>query len=495
MNKAARILVVEDESIVAFNLQQRLEQMGYDVPAVAVSGEESIEMVSRLMPDLVLMDIHIQGDMDGIEVASRLQETHAVPVIYLTAYSEDSTLERARKTRPYGYLLKPFSERELHATIQMAFERHKLETELTHNQRLLQQALDAASMGVIEVDTATCTVTASARTADLLGHPGQQTMSIQELLSQVDANDRAAIEARLTENLNDLKQFSEEFRVLSKNNGARWVRVEAARWPSQRFAGVVQDVSDRKHGEIRLKMLNDGLEKLVTERTAELNLSIKELEAFSYSVAHDLRAPIRAIVGFSKELLLRHPADLGEDTQALVERISAAGQRMNALIDALLNMSRLTQVPLQLDVVHISEIASEIADQLMRAEPDRVAQVRVAPRLTMVADLALVRSVVDNLLRNAWKFTARCEVTRIDVGSEIRNGETVFFVRDNGCGFDMAQATRLFGPFQRLHREQDYAGTGIGLTIVQRIVMRHGGRVWAVAAPNQGATFYFTLSS
>ncbi|MCY1543978.1 Phytochrome-like protein cph1 [compost metagenome] len=168
---------------------------------------------------------------------------------------------------------------------------------------------------------------------------------------------------------------------------------------------------------------------------------------------------------------------------------------MNALIDALLNMSRLTQVPMQLDVVHISEIASEIADQLMRAEPDRVAQVRVAPGLTVMADLALVRSVVDNLLRNAWKFTARCEVTRIDIGSETRNGETVFFVRDNGCGFDMAHATRLFGPFQRLHREQDYAGTGIGLTIVQRIVMRHGGRVWAVAAPNQGATFYFTLSS
>lgn len=495
MNKAARILVVEDESIVAFNLQQRLEQMGYDVPAVAVSGEESIEMVSRLMPDLVLMDIHIQGDMDGIEVASRLQETHSVPVIYLTAYSEDSTLERARKTRPYGYLLKPFSERELHATIQMAFERHKLETELTHNQRLLQQALDAASMGVIELDTATSIVTASARTADLLGHPGKQTMSIQDLLSQVDASDRAAIQARLTENLNDLKQFSEEFRVLSKNNGARWVRVEAARWPSQRFAGVVQDVSDRKQGEIRLKMLNDGLEKLVTERTAELNLSIKELEAFSYSVAHDLRAPIRAIVGFSKELLLQHPSDLGEDTLALVERISAAGQRMGALIDALLNMSRLTQVPLQLDVVHISEVASEIADQLMRAEPDRVAQVRVAPGLTVMADLALVRSVVDNLLRNAWKFTARCEVTRIDIGSETRNGETVFFVRDNGCGFDMAHATRLFGPFQRLHREQEYAGTGIGLTIVQRIVMRHGGRVWAVAAPNQGATFHFTLSS
>jgi PAS domain S-box-containing protein len=495
MNRPSRILVVEDESIVAFNLQQRLSQLGYDVPAIAVSGDECMEMFSKTQPDLVLMDIHIQGDMDGIEVASRLRETHSAPVIYLTAYSEDSTLERARQTRPYGYLLKPFSERELHATIQMAFERHKLEVELVDHQRLLQQALEAASMGVLELDTATSAITASPRTADLLGWPQNQSHDRDDLLSCVDAEERAEVTTRLDESLAELKRFSEEFRVLSKDVPPRWIKLDAGHASGQRMTGVVQDISERKNSELRLKLLNDSLERLVAERTTELKQCLKELEAFSYSVAHDLRSPVRVIVGFSQELLREHASELGTDSLDLINRIVTAGQRMGALIDALLHMSRLNQLPMQLRVVNVSEIASEIAAQLMEAAPERVAQVRIAPNLEAMADPTLVRSLLDNLLRNAWKFSARKEITHIDVGSKTLNGETIFFVRDNGCGFDMASADRLFGPFQRLHREDEYAGTGIGLTIVQRIVMRHGGRVWAFSEPGLGAAFHFTLST
>jgi signal transduction histidine kinase len=494
MNNPARILVVEDESIVAFSLQQRLSKLGYDVPAIAVSGQESFDLVEQTLPDLVLMDIHIQGDLDGIDVASRLQETHSIPVIYLTAYSEDSTLERARKTRPYGYLLKPFSERELHATIQMAFERHKLETELVDSRRLLQQALDAASLGVLELDKASSAITTSPRTADLIGWQQDQPHTLADLLSRVDAGERGTITAKLHESLSDLKHFSEEFRILAEGLPPRWIKLDAGHASDHRMTGLVQDISERKHSEIRLKMLNEGLENLVTERTNELHQSLKELEAFSYSVAHDLRAPVRAIVGFSHELIREHPAELGEDGLDLVRRISA-GERMGALISALLHMSRLSQVPMQLRVVDFSAIACEIATQLMDADPTRVAQVRVSPKLEAMADPTLVHSLLDNLIRNAWKFCARGEITHIDVGSKVINGETVFFVRDNGGGFDMASADRLFGPFQRLHREDEYAGTGIGLTIVQRIVMRHGGRVWAFSEPGLGAAFHFTLSA
>lgn len=495
MNTPARILVVEDESIVAFNLQQRLSQMGYDVPAIAVSGEESIDLVQQTQPDLVLMDIHIQGDMDGIDVAAQLQQSNPVPVIYLTAYSEDSTLERARKTRPYGYLLKPFSERELHATIQMAFERQKLEKELTDKQRLLQQALDAASMGVMEYDAPSGDFKPSARTAELLGLALEPSLPLTEVLARIDDQDRPSIEQRIQESLSELKRFSEEFRVLADSlSTPRWVRIEADQWPGQRLIGVVQDISERKNSEIRLQSLNEGLEKLVTERTAELRQSLKELEAFSYSVAHDLRSPVRAIVGFSQELIREQPADLGNDGLDLVRRIAMAGQRMGTLIDALLHMARLNQLPMQLKPVDISEMASEIAAQLLESSPERVAQIRIAPNLEAMADPTLVRSVLDNLMRNAWKFTARSDITHIDVGAKHLDGETVFFVRDNGCGFDMAMANRLFGPFQRLHRDDEYAGTGIGLTIVQRIVMRHGGRVWAFAEPGHGAAFHFTLA-
>lgn len=495
MKNPARILVVEDEAIVALNLQQRLELLGYDVPAIAASGQESLDLINDLLPDLVLMDIHIQGHMDGIEVASRLRQSHPVPVIYLTAYAEDATLERARQTQPYGYLLKPFSERELHATIQMAFERHKLELELVDKQQLLQQALDAASMGVLDMDMTTLGITASTRTSELLGWPTQQPLTVADLLSRVDTSDRDAIATKLQESLTALHAFSEEFRVLAEDASPRWLKLDAGHSARRRLTGVVQDISERKNTEIRLKLLNDGLENLVTERTSELHLSLKELEAFSFSVAHDLRSPIRAIVGFSQELLRAHPGELGADGLELVDRIAVAGLRMGALIDALLNMSRLTQATMRLNAVNLSDIAGELSAQLMSAEPDRIAHIRVAPGMTALADLVLVRSVIDNLLRNAWKFSARSPITRIDVGTEDQLGETVFFVRDNGCGFDMAFANRLFGPFQRLHREEEYTGTGIGLTIVQRIVMRHGGRVWAVATPGEGATFFFTLSA
>lgn len=495
MKSPARILVVEDESIVAFNLQQRLEQLGYDVPAIAVSGQESLDLVDETMPDLVLMDIHIQGDMDGIDVASRLRETHAVPVIYLTAYSEDSTLERARQTCPYGYLLKPFSERELHATIQMAFERHRLESELQRNQRLLQQALDAADMGVMELDARSRQLNASARTSELLGCPEGSTLTLHDLLECVDSSERDILASKFDESLATLRRFNEEFRLLAQNHTPRWIRIDAKVWPDHRMTGVVQDVSSQKSAEQRLRMLNEGLESLVSERTAELKQSLKELEAFSYSVAHDLRAPLRAIVGFSRELIREHPSDLGRDGLDLINRIATASQRMGALIDALLHMARLNQLPLQLRVVNVSHLASEIAAQLMESEPERVADVRVSPNLEAMADPTLVHSLLDNLLRNAWKFCARSNVTRIDVGARTVQGETVFYVRDNGCGFDMAAADRLFGAFQRLHRQDEYAGTGIGLTIVQRIVMRHGGRVWAYSEPGKGAAFHFTLAA
>jgi signal transduction histidine kinase len=495
MKNPARILVVEDESIVAFNLQQRLSQLGYDVPAIAVSGQESFELVAQTQPDLVLMDIHIQGDLDGIEVAERLQQTHAIPVIYLTAYSEDSTLERARKTRPYGYLLKPFSERELHATIQMAFERQQLETELVDSRRLLQQALDAASLGVLELDKTSAAIVPSPRTAALIGWPVDAPLTLADLLARVSEDERDTISAKLHESLSDLKHFSEEFRVLAEGLPPRWIKLDAGHASKNRLTGVVQDISERKQSELRLKMLNEGLESLVTERTGELRQCLKELEAFSYSVAHDLRSPVRVIVGFCHELLREQPTTLGDDGLDLVRRIASASQRMGALIDALLHMARMNQLPMQLRVVDISAMASEIAAQLMEGEPARVAHVHVAPGLEAMADPTLVHSLLDNLMRNAWKYSARRDVARIEVGARRVDGETVFFVRDNGCGFDMAAASRLFGPFQRLHRDDEYSGTGIGLTIVQRIAMRHGGRVWAIAETGQGATFHFTLSS
>lgn len=493
MNSTAHILIVEDEAIVAFNLQQRLTQMGYHVPDVAVSGNETLQIVSKAPPDLILMDIHIEGGMDGIDVAARIHETSPVPVIYLTAYSEDATLERARKTRPYGYLIKPFSERELHATIQMALERHSAEEALAESQQLLQQALVAAHMGTVEFDCDSSQVRLSACSAHLMGQTTDRALSFAEFLSAVNDADRAAVAMHLGACTEPRQGFSQEFRVGQDNHTDHWIKIDASPQPGHRLSGIVQDITVRKGAEIRMGQLNESLEQQVSERTSELQQSLSELETFTYSAAHDLRAPIRAIAGLSTVVIEDHAEGLGAQGVKLLRTMGSSAQRMGALIDALLEMSHLSRSAMNLTGVDISQMASELAESLMASEPERRSVITVAPDLHALADPTLVRCVIDNLMRNAWKFSARKETTRIEVGSLMHEEGPVFFVRDEGCGFDMKFAERLFAPFNRLHNQSEFSGSGIGLSIVKRIVTRHGGRIWTQSVPGEGSTFFFTL--
>lgn len=492
MKPSAHILIVEDEGIVAFNLQQRLSHMGYHVPDVAVSGTETLALVAQSRPDLILMDIHIEGAMDGIDVAARIHETNPVPVVYLTAYSEDATLERARQTRPYGYLIKPFSERELHATIQMALERHEVEKALAESRQLLQQALDSAQMGTVEIDCSTNRLRLSRKSAHLIGQPEDRALSFDEFLSAVNEADRPAITVLMDRTDSQPQRFSEEFRVLNDGQ-ARWIKVDASPLPGQRLSGIVQNITARKAAELHLQELNERLEQQVIERTSELEQSLRELEAFTYSAAHDLRAPIRAIAGLSQVVIEDFGEGLGAQGIKLLKTMGSSAVRMGDLIDALLEMSRLSRSAMSLSEVDISQVASELGELLMTSEPGRRALISVAPDLTALADPTLVRCVLDNLMRNAWKFSARKETTCIEVGSLVHEEGPVFFVRDEGCGFDMKFAERLFAPFNRLHSQSEFSGSGIGLSIVKRVVTRHGGRIWAHSVPGEGSTFFFTL--
>jgi len=261
----------------------------------------------------------------------------------------------------------------------------------------------------------------------------------------------------------------------------------------QYWVGTNTDITEQKRAAEALRHFNDILEQRVQQRTTELEASNEELESFSYSVAHDLRSPLRAMDGYSKYLLERYPDRLGERGADYLGRIRAAAQRMGRLIDDLLNLARIGRQPLQLATVDLSALAAGLVADLRRRDPDRQAMVEVAPRLTAIGDESMLRIVLGNLLENAWKFTGTRAETRITVGSMERDGQRVFFVRDNGVGFDMAYTDKLFQPFHRLHSEQEFPGTGIGLAIVQRILTRHGGRVWADAAIQQGASFYFTV--
>jgi len=238
------------------------------------------------------------------------------------------------------------------------------------------------------------------------------------------------------------------------------------------------------------------LERKVEARTQDLAAANKELEAFSYSVSHDLRAPLRAIDGFSKALLTSYAGQLDEKGQHYLQRVRAGTQRMGQLIDDLLGLARVSRRELIRRSIDVSEIAQKVANELHSRHPGREVKVDVAPGLRAEGDPQLLAIVLENLMGNAWKFTSKREDARISVEGRRDGGRaTVFSIRDNGAGFDMQYADKLFGAFQRLHSDSDFEGTGIGLATVQRIVVRHGGRIWAEGEPGKGAVFNFTLES
>jgi light-regulated signal transduction histidine kinase (bacteriophytochrome) len=242
-----------------------------------------------------------------------------------------------------------------------------------------------------------------------------------------------------------------------------------------------------------VRRVNEELEQRVIDRTRQLEAANRELESFAYAVSHDLRAPLRSLSGYSQILHDAAGAQLDESSRKHLQRIQEACQRMAALIDDLLKLSRLSRSEFNPRPVNLSQIAQEAANAVREHHPGYEVQLAVEPDLAVTGDPRLLRIALENLLGNAWKYTARTSRPRVEVGHQIQAGEAVYFVRDNGVGFDMAYASKLFVPFQRLHTESQFAGTGIGLVTVQRIIARHGGRIWADAKPEAGATFYFTL--
>lgn len=295
----------------------------------------------------------------------------------------------------------------------------------------------------------------------------------------------------------EIQSYSLEKRYVHRDRTIFWITITVAlmrkHGKPQYFISVIEDISKRKAAEAEIRQLNEELESRVEARTAELTAANRELEAFSYTVSHDLRAPLRSIEGFSQIVLEDYGDRIPAEARAYLARVCVSTKNMGQLIDDLLEFSRLGRKALTTQPVELRDIAERCIAELREAYPDRSIDVVLGDLPPWQCDPALMRQVFANLLSNAVKFARNGVDPHVSVGTLTQGNETVLYVRDTGSGFDMRYASKIFGVFERLHRAEDYEGTGVGLAIVKRIIERHGGRVWAESQPGQGATFYFTL--
>ncbi|HSB00892.1 MAG TPA: PAS domain S-box protein, partial [Anaerolineales bacterium] len=376
--------------------------------------------------------------------------------------------------------------------------RKEAEEALQLKDKLLHLTSEMAKVGGWEFDARTLQGTWTdevARIHDL--DPSQEAANVEIGLSFYEGEARTRIEQAIKAAIELGTPYDLELEIVSARGNRKWIRTIALPVMNEgkviKIQGIFQDITERKQAEQEIRLLNELLEQRVIERTAQLELANKELEAFSYSVSHDLRAPLRAIDGYTRILVEDYEATLDAEGKRICGVISAEARRMGQLIDDLLAFSRLGRKAMYFSKIDMKALAASIFSELIKGEDQERIDFQITRLPPVNADLALIRQVWVNLLANAIKFTSRKERAVIRVGSKQSADEYIYYVHDTGAGFDMEYVDKLFGVFQRLHGESEFEGTGVGLAIVQRIVRRHGGRVWAEGEPGKGATFYFAL--
>ncbi|NNN05541.1 MAG: PAS domain-containing protein [Elusimicrobia bacterium] len=482
---AGRVLIVGAGGEGGSELEAALKERGFDVVS-AGSGAEALKLLDEDFA-AVLLDASMPG-MDGAqtaELAGRCERGRGTPIIFMTGECKAREFADGRGARcAYECVFKPHAPQMLSAKIAHAHVNDQCG-------RFFSLSLDM--LGVIGFDdrprelSASWESTLGCARKELLG------MRLDDLLHP---DDRAAARQRVAElRAAAGAPLTWENRILRRDGTCRRLLWRAAAFERDEvYYAAVRDVTESRDMEERVRGLNAELEKRVSARTAELEAANRELEAFAYSVSHDLRAPLRKIDGFSGILARRCGAGLDEESRRLIKVIGEGCSLMGRLIDDLLEFSRLGRKEMRSGDVDMTALARGVLEDLLKQAPGRRVDIRLLPLPSARGDAALLRQVLVNLLSNALKFTRGRPDAEVEIGAAAGGeAENVYFVKDNGAGFDMRHAGKLFGVFQRLHTSEEFEGTGIGLALASRIVKRHGGRIWAQGAPGAGATFSFAL--
>jgi signal transduction histidine kinase len=440
------ILIAEDSPTQSENLRYFLERHGYQVVA-AKNGREALDLMARHKPHLLISDI-VMPEMDGYELCHCIrsdQELRDLPIIFLSVLSDPRDIMKSLECGADSFLIKPFKEEPL-------IERIRL---LLNSQALRKHE--------------------RAEPVEVVFHGKKYLVNADRLqiMNLLVSTYEAAVETNL-----ELLETQRELKAKS----------DALQTQNQELKNLAGELDFER---ARIKDLNEEL----ADHVRQLEVANKELKSFSYSVSHDLRAPLRGIAGFAKILQEDYGDKLDSQGLEYLQMLHKASEQMNELISALLVLSRVSQTEMRRQVVDLSGLVRAIVENLKSSAPDRQVEFAIADGLTASGDPTLLRMMLENLLGNAWKFTGKNPQARIEFGAQNSAAGRTFFISDNGVGFDMKYADKLFGAFQRLHATNEFPGTGIGLATVQRVINRHGGRIWTEGEVDKGATFYFTLGS
>ena len=532
----AKLLIVDDEVAQMTAMCHTLEDTGYATTGFA-SAHAALAALREQEFDLVLTDL-MMPDMDGIALIKAGQEIDRdLVAVVMTGHGAVETAVQAMQAGALDYIQKPFKLRDIlpvitraltvrrlrteNIQLRQAVAIHELSTAFTDElnpasvaNKVAEAAFEQTANGAVSV----LIVAEDGQALQVAAARGPNAQQIAGMSIPCDDAIRAWVAQLRPKLLNSSAWAPADF-YLNYGPDAFDYATCVPMLAGGDFVGILNFTCGPPARTVtrgQLKMLNtlagtaaaamqvaslldrlhrtnDELEQRVQERTAQLEAANNELEAFSYSVSHDLRAPLRAIMGYSEILLQECRPTLSADAQRQFDTISAAAHRMGELIEDLLELAHLSRQTLLKVQIQPARLVKQVLGELRSAHPDREVAIKMAELPECMADESLLRQVYVNLLSNAFKFTGQRNPAVVEIGTLEQPDETVYFVRDNGAGFDMQHVARLFGVFQRLHGASEFAGTGIGLSIVQRIVNRHGGRVWAEGAVGEGATFYFTL--
>jgi len=488
------ILVVDDQLQNIELLEAHLVTQGYEI-VQAASGEDALEKLFNNQIDLVLLDVMMPG-MSGIEVLEKLRadkKTRLLPVVMVTVLKETEDRVRALEAGCDDFISKPFNKHELLARVRSLLRIKALHDEVDEARDYAEAITETVREPLIVLNKDLLVITANRAYYRIF----KGTPDAIENEYFYDLQNGSWNFPKLRNLLKDIIEKSttfDDFEVDFEVPGAgRRVLLLNARRIDREGTELIllalEDITDRRLTEENIKKLNTDLQ----HNLDEIASSNKELEAFSYSVSHDLRNPLTRIAGFSDVLLEDYSDKLDDEGKDYLNRIITNAARMNRIMDDLLHLSRISLHGVHRQDVDLSKLAASVVAELREGQPDRGATVDIQEGIAAFADAKLIEVALSNLLGNAWKFTSKIQNARVQFGTFKQNGKIVYYVKDNGAGFDQSFSEKLFLPFHRLHSEEEFEGTGIGLATVQRIIHRHDGQVWAEGEPGKGATFYFTL--